>query len=187
MSKMLPTQCNCPSDNQFRYPQPIIPPDLREKPRRPVNSDVMRHKTVTTIILASCVVTACEKTRLDLKVKELCAKDGGIRVYETVALPPEKFDKYGAVHIPSKRDAKPADEYYYELDIQYLKTGNPEMSRSDYRIVRRSDGKVLGEMVRYGRGGGDMPGPWHESSFTCPPIAADQPTIEGSVFLKKAR
>lgn len=41
LSNMLPTQCNCQSDNQFRYPQPIIPPDLREKPRRPVNSDVM--------------------------------------------------------------------------------------------------------------------------------------------------
>lgn len=125
----------------------------------------------------------CEKARLDDQVRELCAKDGGVKVYETVKLPPEKFDKFGVVTIPMKKDAKAGDEYYYEWDIQYYKEGNPEMWRSEHRIVRAIDKKVLGISVRYARRGGDMPGPWHESSFGCPQIG-NQPQLEQSVFIK---
>lgn len=136
------------------------------------------------LVAALLLLTGCEKDRLDAQVKELCAKDGGIKVYETVKLPPEKFDKYGAVRIPSRRDAKPEDEYYYERDTTYLRTGNPSMWRGHHRIIRRSDGKLLGESIRYSRRGGDLPGPWHESSFGCPPIDKDQPQLESSIFLK---
>jgi len=128
-------------------------------------------------------LAAGEKWWLDYQVRELCAKDGGIKVYETVRLPVNGFDKYGNVSVPFKEYAKSSDEYYYEMDTHYYRKGNPEMSRSRYQVVRRSDGKVLGESVYYGRGGGDLPGPWHGSSFTCP-----EPTqsigLEKSIFLK---
>jgi hypothetical protein len=145
-----------------------------------------RMKTAITIlfaILTPVLLVGCEKDRLDAQVKELCAKDGGIKVYETVRLPAEKFDKYGVVRIPSKQDAKPEDEYYYERDTTYLRTGNPEMWRSHHRIIRASDRKVMGESVRYARRGGDIPGPWHESSFGCPDIST-QPSLENSIFEK---
>ena len=45
------------------------------------------------------------------------------------------------------------------------------MSRTHYRVLRRSEQKLLGETVLYGRGGGDLPGPWHDSSFVCPSYA----------------
>jgi len=119
----------------------------------------------------------------DTQVRELCAKDGGVKVYETVKLPAEKFDQFGAVRIPSKQDAKPSDEYYYESETTYYKTGNPDMRRSHDKIIRRSDGKVLGEFIYHARRGGDMPGPWHGSSFGCPDLST-LPNFENSIFVK---
>ena len=144
-------------------------------------------RTIIALLLLLPLATACasgpSKSELDAEVKRLCAVDGGIKVYETVKLPAELVDKYGGIRLPSKTLAKQSDEYYYELDIYYYRKGNPEMSRSRYRVIRRSDGKVLGESIRYGRGGGDLPGPWHDSSFTCPEIGA-KPSLENSIFLK---
>ena len=144
-------------------------------------------KTLISILLLLPLATACasgpSKSELDAEVKRLCAIDGGVKVYETAMLPATLLDKYGGVRIPSKSLANASDEYYYELDIHYYLKGNPEMSRSQYRIIRRSDRKVLGESIRYGRGGGDLPGPSHDSSFTCPDIGT-KPSLEDSVFLR---
>jgi hypothetical protein len=137
----------------------------------------------TLCVLGVFLLSACEKTRLDDEVRQLCAKDGGIKVYETVKVPAEMFDRYGIVRVPSKQDAKASDEYYYERETTYLRTGNPAMWRSHHRIIRTSDGKVLGESIHYARRGGDIPGPWHESSFGCPDVR-DQPSLENSIFVR---
>ncbi|MHB1619268.1 MAG: hypothetical protein ACYCTY_04685 [Sulfuricella sp.] len=105
---------------------------------------------------------------LDHQVRDLCAKDGGVKVYETVTLPPDKFNQWGQIRIPSKQDAKPDDQYFYESFTNYLRKGNPEMWQSQYKVYRRADNKLLGESLGYARRGGDLPGPWHESSFGCP-------------------
>jgi hypothetical protein len=126
-----------------------------------------------------------EKAMLDQQVRELCAKDGGIRVYETVKLPADKFNQWGNVDVRSKEYAKPTDEYYLEFETYYYRSGNPQVSRNQARIIRRSDGRILGESITYGRGGGDLPGPWHGTSFTCPQIPTQgMPNLENSVFLK---
>lgn len=129
-------------------------------------------------------LAAGEKWWLDYQVRELCAVDGGIKVYEVVKLPPELIGKYGGVMIPSIVKAKPWDPYYYESKTHYYREGNPQMSRTQYSIIRHSDGKVLGESIRYSRGGGDLPGPWHGSSYMCPPIKKGLPQLETSVFIK---
>ncbi len=105
---------------------------------------------------------------LDHQVRQMCAKDGGVKVYETVELTPDLIDKAGRVRIPWKDDAKPSDKYYVESEDFYFRKGNPRMYRSQYRIVRQSGGKVLGELITYHRGGGGLPGPWHGSGFSCP-------------------
>jgi hypothetical protein len=154
---------------------------------RRVNSPAARG-----LIVVACLATLSgllwlavgEKWLADRQVRELCAKDGGVRVYETVTLPAERFDKWGNLGIRDKKYAKPTDEYYYESEVHYYRRGNPTLLRSRSQVVRRSDGKVLGEAVSYGRGGGDLPGPWHGSSFHCPPIADAEGKIESSIFLK---
>ena len=136
-------------------------------------------------VMVTLLLTGCEKARLDEEVRRLCAKDGGIKVHETVRLAPDKFDKFGNPVIPSKEKSKLEDEFFYEHELQYLKKGNPEIWRSSSRIVRRKDGKVMGESIRYTRRGGDVPSPMHDSSFTCPEASSAQPNFEQSVFHKQ--
>ncbi|OQW84176.1 MAG: hypothetical protein BVN30_04060 [Proteobacteria bacterium ST_bin16] len=55
-----------------------------------------------------------EKARLGREEKRLCAIDGGIKVYETVKLTAERFDRYEQISIPFEADIRPGDEYYCE-------------------------------------------------------------------------
>lgn len=136
-------------------------------------------------LVASCATPS--KSSLDAEVRRLCAIDGGIKVYETVKLPPERFDQWGNFTVLTREKSKAEDEYYSESDTYYYEKGDYEalaMWRSRYRIFRRTDTKLLGESIRYIRRGGDIPGPWHPTSFSCPPISKDQPSLESSIFLK---
>lgn len=105
------------------------------------------------------------KVYYDAEVNRLCAIDGGVKVYETVRLPAERFDKYGNVGIPNRQYAKSDAPYYFETSQEVLRSGDPTLLKVTTQIIRRADGKVLGRSIRYGRGGGDMPGPWHPSTF----------------------
>ena len=133
------------------------------------------------VAIAGCVR---EKDRLDEEVRQLCAKDGGIKVYEQVKLPVDRFNKYNFInfyHPTSKEPLGP--EYIFESKTDYYRKGNPEMWRNYYRVIRRSDGKVLGESATYSRRGGDLPGPWHDSSFGCPEHGGDASLLK-QIFVK---
>jgi len=134
------------------------------------------------VAAAVLLLTACEKARLDQQVRELCATDGGIKVYETVVLSADKFDARGMVvfYNPTLEENSLGPEYIYKRMTEDLKTGKPDLRRTHYQIFRRADKKILGETVLYSRRGGDMPGPWHDSHFSCP-----DPNEAGSVVLIK--
>jgi hypothetical protein len=145
------------------------------------------------VVVASAVLLAAPplvsngvKWWFDRQVEELCARDGGIRVYETVTLSRVEFDQLKQVNfvLPDKARAKQTDEYYNESEDYYYRQGLLNVLRMQHRIVRRSDGKVLGESIRYGRVGGDLPGPWHHSSFMCPDPVRQPSSFESSIFLK---
>lgn len=139
-------------------------------------------KKIVLLIVALSIIYAnffSEKARWDKEVDRLCAIDGGIRVYETVTLPPEKFDhKYGQINFydPTQGESALGPEYIYKWDIHYYKKGHPvskgaqevAMRRDHIRIFKKSDMKLLGELVKYQRAGGDLPGPWMPSSYHCP-------------------
>ena len=139
-------------------------------------------------VVLSTVACEREKDRLDAEARRLCAHDGGVKVYETVTLNEDEYTKllnqYGELDIRNKKLARVSDAFYQESIRIYLRTGNPELWRSEYRIVRRSDGKVLATSVFYTRRGGDLPGPWHESSFSCPSTKVHPSLAESAI--KKA-
>ncbi|MHB1619264.1 MAG: hypothetical protein ACYCTY_04665 [Sulfuricella sp.] len=140
-----------------------------------------------SVVLGLLWLAVGEKLWLDHQVRDLCAKDGGVRVYETVTLPSEKFNQWGQpnfnIPVTPYNKLKDADEYYLEWEIANIKRGNPSLERSHFRLIRRSDQKLLGESVSYSRGGGGLPGPWHESSFICPESTKHK-SLESSIFVK---
>lgn len=145
----------------------------------------MYMRKIFLLLIASAIIYATffsEKDRLDREVKRLCAIDGGIKVYETVKLPAERFDQYGNVKIQSKEYIKPTDEYYLDSETVFLIQGNPRMVRFNTKIIRTKDKKVMGEFTQYARSGGDLPGPWHESSFDCPSLPSK---LSSTIFQKE--
>lgn len=119
------------------------------------------------ILSMPALVSNGVKAYYDRQVRELCAKDGGVRVYETVRLLPELVGKFRIPTTPYQK-LKDTDKYYSEWNEQNYREGNPSIRRDHFLVYRRADMKLLGEAVSYARLGGDLPGPWHESSFSCP-------------------
>lgn len=122
----------------------------------------------------------------DIQVDRMCRVDGGVKVYETAHLPAEQIDERGNSRLLSKDAARSADQYYYQRDYIHYRERDPQVTRVQHRIIRRSDGKVLGESIRYTRGGGGLPGPWHGSSYICPPVSKESPSLERSIFTRKS-
>jgi hypothetical protein len=127
-------------------------------------------------------LAGCEKWELDRRMEELCKKDGGVRVYETVTLPASAFDQTGSVIMSAPRRSNEGFDVS-EIDVLYrledrtevLKDGNPytglvaegRLFRHQTTVRRVADGKVLGVEVSYGRVGGDF-GYGHPSQNYCP-------------------
>lgn len=119
----------------------------------------------------------------DWKVRQLCAIDGGVKVYETATLKQEMLDWAGRIHIPNRQDIKPTGEYYGEYDMYYYRKSDPSVRRVRYRIVRLADQKIMAETIRYERGGGGLIGPWHQSGSHCP---TEPLNIEISTFIDRS-
>jgi hypothetical protein len=147
------------------------------------------------LVLALCVYGS--KYAADEEMQALCAKDGGMKIYETVTLPASEFSRWGQ---PLDRYAsgqtdpenKLGPDYRYVYRTEFLRRGDTligevQMRKSIEQIYRRSDGKLLGESVSYGRSGGDpfinriLSG--HPSSLACP-MGTD--SLLTKVFIKGA-
>lgn len=158
-------------------------------------------KKIILLVLVSSIIYASffsEKARLDREVDRLCAIDGGIRMYETVELPPDKFDSWGEINFyhPTQGENTLGPEYLYQWDIYYYKKGDPvlqgaqeaSMRQDHIKIIRRTDMKLLGEFVKYHRAGGDLPGPWMPSSYHCPARSkANESIFFRKIFLNLLR
>lgn len=148
---------------------------------------------LAAIAIGGFALSGCEKFALDHQMEELCKKDGGVKVYETVTLPPEMFDQWGDP-FPGWRGRKLEDrlgpEYRYVVETTYLKQGDPlkgegRLDRTATQIYRRSDGKLMGQAISYGRSGGDFIAYAHPTSKSCPIYKTDAEWVIKSVFLKK--
>jgi hypothetical protein len=124
----------------------------------------MRKKTssfgiLCVLLLSMAGCTTPSQWKADALVDELCAKDGGIKVYETVTLPKERFNEYGQfTGISFGENANPTNEYYRETKTKNISNnvGGAFVSQDSTLIYRRSDHKLLGEKIIYARQGGDI-------------------------------
>jgi hypothetical protein len=127
-------------------------------------------------------------------MNELCKKDGGVHVFETVVLPSAMFDQHGDP-FQGWRSRSVVDwlgpSYSFIRENVYLKKGDPvngqaELRRLQWKIVRKSDNKVLAEAARYSRSGGDLIQLDHFSSSACPEQLGDADVIN-AVFIREGK
>jgi hypothetical protein len=156
----------------------------------------MRSLTALVVTGALIFLTGCERWELDRKMKELCAKDGGVKVYETVKLAASEFSNIGQPLAKYERLARSVEDmlgpdYRYVLQKQILVGANADLERGQGRlerireaVYRRTDDRLLGESIWYARGGGDfITFGFHPSGSHCPKPAA---SLINSIFLKGA-
>lgn len=142
-------------------------------------------------LVVGLLVAGCEKYELDRQMQELCKKDGGVRIYETIVLPAESFDKWGDP-FPGWRgrtsEERLGSQYRYEWKIIDIKKGDAlkgegELKRFEVRIFRRVDGKLLGEAISFARSGGDLIAFTHPTSKSCPENQSESDVIR-RVFVR---
>lgn len=120
-----------------------------------------------------------EKDHLNAQMAELCKKDGGVKVYETVKLPAEMFDESG--NLKNRKPIKENGHYVVHIgneyvlfdEVQVIKDGNLDkhegrLDRIHTVISKVSDNKVIGESVAYLRAGGDRWSAGMHSQDICP-------------------
>lgn len=149
------------------------------------------------VLLASVLVplTGCERWWLDRQMEELCRKDGGIHIYEKVILPASEYNNAGEPFAKYARAAKSLEDrlgpdYRYVVERTVVggrpdarpERGEGVLERVREAVIRRSDGKLLGQIVRYVRSGGDMfTFGFQPSGSHCP---RRLPGLLGSIFAK---
>ena len=96
----------------------------------------------------ACAACSSEADRLDAEAQRLCAIDGGVKVYETVVLPPDKFNELGQALVPLGQDDR-GWGYYVKSEEKKLfgDEGTPKLIRFVESVVRASDGKTLATSV----------------------------------------
>jgi hypothetical protein len=149
---------------------PLVPPTENNGGKACKSRRWLPWAMVLGILFLWLVVPTARKMYYDAMVRDLCAKDGGVKVYETVALPADMFNSRGQINFfkPIKGEYALGPEYIFKEERVYFRNTHPAVWRTHYRIVRRSDLKTLSEAVIYTRRGGDPIAPWHDSSFSCP-------------------
>jgi hypothetical protein len=126
-----------------------------------------------TLLCACTAYVPGRKSYWDEQVSQMCQKDGGVTVYETVFLNEDEYRRLGGTShglpIPASENDRPSYPYIREQTLTRIREANPEVVRTEEVIKRRADQKVLARSVRYSRRGGDIPtGIAHHTSFTCP-------------------
>jgi hypothetical protein len=151
-----------------------------------------KNKFIVLFLLLSMMgCTTPSQWKADAQVDELCAKDGGIKVYETVTLPKERFNEYGqliGLGLTYAGDTKTLPEYYIYMEDTLISPytsgqfGGLSVTRYQQQIYRKSDHKLLGEQIMYSRAGGDVIVIDAPSGYHCP---ENQKTEIEKIFLKQ--
>lgn len=127
------------------------------------------------------------KSYWDNRVTEMCSEDGGVKVFETIQViqkeHPELISSSGNLIVPNLSNATLEDPYYIDFSESIIRKKNPRVRRTETKIIRRSDSKILSIRISYSRGGGDFPiiiaAP---SSYSCRKIDGINTSLIKSTF-----
>jgi hypothetical protein len=146
---------------------------------------------VLLLAVTGCVTTP-RQMMADKLVDELCAKDGGGKVYETVIVPKNSFNERGDfTGLRFGKDTQPISDYYMVFEKNYIspytsgEVGGLSVIRHITKVYRQKDNKLLGEQYIYERGGGDVFAIDASSSHSCKQGWTGG-EIQEQIFLKAA-
>lgn len=148
----------------------------------------MKPSQLGSLCLLAIPLTGCispSQILMDHRLAELCAKDGGVTLYETIKLPRPLFDRYGFInfYVPTEERNSLGPLYVYDKKRTILVKGTPDgpptLTRVEINITRKSDNRLLAHGVSYTRLGGDLFTAGVGTSKKCPIDAIDR------VLLKK--
>jgi hypothetical protein len=128
---------------------------------------------VFAVALAGCAgYVPGRQAYWDGQVREMCEKDGGVRIFEQIVVSPSQARLLPRVGdflgVASEALARPEEPAFIRIRRTRLREHNPSVLRYEQEIVRRADQRVVGVAVSYARGGGDFPVFDHPSTFWCP-------------------
>ncbi len=88
------------------------------------------------------------KAYWDAKVREMCAKDGGVKINEVIDVDTNSYEsmknKFGQVDFPKRGTPEGKDSVAVHLyKDTYIRRGAPEVRRSDLIITRTSNGSIF--------------------------------------------
>lgn len=133
------------------------------------------------LVLNACATPS--QAYWDAKVKELCEKEGGVKVYEKVTLTQEEYKamngRNGIVLVPIERPSKKSNfPYYLVQEVTYVNK-NPDVKKLRLRYFRRNDNMVIGEYVDISRISDEKKG-----SFSCHDVSGvKMPMAEKEIFV----
>jgi len=124
-------------------------------------------------LVAAVIFYEGRKAYWDAQVKEMCENDGGIRVYERVAISRADYERLGGrngmIPIPHEKNAAKDYPFVSSGTGQIINESNPRVYRTESNYLRRSDRKLIATSVQYSRVGGDFPLRFaHHSTYACP-------------------
>lgn len=133
-----------------------------------------RKRLLNLVLVALLVGCTDDKASWDARIKEMCERDGHVKVIERIVLKKGEADRMrradGRIEVRIKASSdKNGDPLYIESTVTSLRDKSPLVYRTQWTVVRRADGKVVAHWSSYSRVGGDFPSPAHDSSFSCPP------------------
>lgn len=136
-----------------------------------------------------------EKDHLNAQMAEMCRKDGGVKIYETVKLPSDAFNQWGGLKTP--KNLKRGNDYVVQItdvfemstEVQVIKDGNLQkgegrLDRQHRKLLDTRTNTLLAEGVFYNRAGGDRWSPGMHSQSGCPENPVN---IINEVFLNKGQ
>lgn len=126
--------------------------------------------------LLGLLFVLCElnKAYWDYRIREMCKRDGGLHLFESITISHDEFLAWGGqdgvpgVPIPLGNKTRIDIPIFERSEFTMIHQSQPHAWRSTSEYIRRSDGKVLAKHISYSRRGGDFPSPMHESHFSCP-------------------
>jgi hypothetical protein len=126
------------------------------------------------VFVVALTIGGCEvrKAYYDEQVRQLCAKDGGVKVVEQIRIPRALANQLpragGRIGISPENLAAATEPAFVRIDRTDVLQGDLAITRYEQRVIRRIDGHVVARVVSYTRAGGDFPSFAFPSSFSCP-------------------